>query len=230
MTAPVPCVNLPETARWIAEESLLFADRDAPFHASVVAGDPKLMVIAGENVAGKSLFFQVLCSKVANAGPLPIRLSIRERTGAGASDMSGMRRVMMFGDEAEQSTGATSVQAVVTAFKNLDRPQGSILGLDEPELGLSDGYTRALGTYIGTEARNVPDVCAGVVVVTHSRNLAGALVDAYGAQPTFVHAGESSKTLEQWLSDPEHRSVEELLALPEIGLARFRETVRLLKK
>lgn len=215
-------VSLPGLARWVAEESLLFATEGSPFDATVHNGDPRLMVVVGENASGKSLFLRILAAKVNLAGAVPITLSIRERTGAGSSDVSGLRRVMMFGDEAAQSTGATSVTALNAAFGNLDRPTGTILALDEPELGLSDGYARALGEYIGQQTADaLPDTCAGVVVVTHSRSLITGLLTTCGVTPTLVSLGRSA-TLEQWLADPEVRTVEDLLSLADVGRERFR--------
>lgn len=208
-----PHVDLLELCRWVAEESLLFADEASPFRAAVTDGDRRLVVVAGENASGKSVFFRVLSVKAHQAGVTPVTLSIRERAGAGSGEMSGLRRVMVFGGEAEQSTGATSVQVIAKAFDaNLDRPEGSMLGLDEPELGLSEGYTRALGAYIGSRAAAIPEVCSGVVVVTHSRALVAAALDAFGAQPTSVRCGPGPATLDEWLGEVEERSVDELLA------------------
>jgi hypothetical protein len=228
-SAAPPVVDLVETCEWVANESLLFADAGSPFSASVAPGDPRLVVIAGENASGKSLFFRVLAQRVSTAGPTAVTISIRERVGAGG-DMSGLRRVFMFGDEAEQSTGATSVKAIAAAFRsNLDREGGSVLGLDEPELGLSDGYSRALGEFIGSESTSLPAACSGVVVVTHHRDLVRAMVDAFGATPTFVLCGDGPADLDRWLGDVEERSVEDLLALADVGLERWRAVHRLLK-
>jgi antitoxin component of RelBE/YafQ-DinJ toxin-antitoxin module len=202
---------------------MVFTDPTSPFHATVTDGDDRLVVIAGENASGKSLAFRILAHKVAATGALPITLSIRERCGAGTADMARMRQVMMFGDEAEQSTGATSVKTIAAAFRsNLDRAAGCVLGLDEPELGLSDGYARALGELIGTNTASLPDTCSGVIVVTHSRTLVAAMVAAYGATPTFLHCGPGASDLATWLDTVETRTVDELLALPDIGLERWR--------
>ena len=226
---PVPA-SLADAVDWVAYDSLLFASTDSPFRAAVSPGDPGLALIVGENASGKSLFFRVLAQKIRAGGALPVTLSIRERAGAGGFDMSRMRQAMIFGDETDQSTGATSVKAIAAAFKNLDRPDGSLLGLDEPELGLSDGYARALGEYIGAQSLTVPDVCAGVVVVTHSRSLVRGLLAGYAKTPTFVVCGSQTADADAWLDDDEVRSVEELLALPDVGLARFRQVHALLKE
>lgn len=214
-------VDLPGVARWVAEQSLLF-DEGSPFTADVAAGDPRLLVVTGENASGKSLLFRILCGKVAQAGAVPVTLSIRERAGSGGGDMAGFRRVAMFGEESEQSTGATSVTAITAAFeKNLKHPAGCMLGLDEPELGLSHGYAAALGHYIGAQARKVPAACSGVVVVTHSRPVVRGLLAGYRKTPTHVALGGAAD-LDAWLADPEERTVDELLNLSEVGLARFR--------
>lgn len=233
MTSPATTDGLTDLASWVAVDSLLFADAASPFEATAAPGDPHLVLVVGENASGKSLFFRSLTQRFRMGGGVPITLSIRERAGAGSADMSRMAQVMIFGDEAEQSTGATSVKAVTAAFSNLDRPQGTVLGLDEPELGLSDGYAAAMGTYLGEQARTIPDPCAGVVVVTHSRTLVRALIDAYGQRPTFVHvrpAGAAAVGLDGWLDDVESRTVEELLALRDVGLERWRATLRFLEQ
>lgn len=221
-------VNLPRLAQWVAEESVLFED-GSPFVASVASGDPKLLVVTGENASGKSLLFRVLSAKINQAKATPVTLSIRERAGSGGSDMGGIRRVLMFGEESEQSTGATSVTSIKSAFEqNLDRPGGTVLGLDEPELGLSEGYASALGMYIGQQTRSIPAACAGVVVVTHSRPLVRGLIDGYGARPTHVALG-CEADLDRWLDEPEVRSVEDLLALSDVGLERWRWASRHLR-
>jgi len=229
MSTP-PGLSLPDELAWIAGESQVFADPASPFTAAVIPGAPRLAVVLGDNASGKSLLFRVLGLRARGAGAVAVTVSIRERTGAG-SDVGGMRRVMMFGDEAEQSTGATSVQVIRTAFRQLDKPQGTLLGLDEPELGLSDGYARALGEYVGVQAQQVPAGCSGVLVVTHSRPLVHGLMAGYGQTPTVVFttaAGPMPASLGEWLAGDRPRSVTELLALTEDGLSRWRAVNALL--
>ena len=210
---------------WAAQESAVFADERSPFAARVTPGRRGLVLMTGENASGKSLLLRMVLARLGRDGRVPVSLSIRERAGG------GLRAAFMFGDEAEQSTGATSVQAIRAAFEgNLDREQGSVLALDEPELGLSQGYATALGHYIGEQALRVPAACAGVLVVTHSRPLASALVESFGADPTFVHVSGTPQSLRQWLTEPESRSVEDLLALPDAGLERRRAVYDLTRR
>lgn len=217
--------GLRAVAAWVADDSAIFASQGSPFYATLSAeGSPRLLVVTGENASGKSLFVRMLCHLSAkHHGLLPVSVSVRERTG------SGMRQAFMFGDEQTQSTGATTVSAIRRALENnLDRPQGSLLVVDEPELGLSEGYAAALGAYIGQGLENLPDACRGVVVVTHSRPLVRALWNASPLEPTHVAVGQDAVVgIEAWLDQTETRTVDELLALEDIGLERFRQAHRL---
>lgn len=130
----VPGMILPALARWAAEESHVLADEDSPFHADLVPGDPRVLLIVGENASGKSLAFRLIAQLAGTHGAVPITISIRERTGAGSDGHERMRRVFMFGDEEQSSTGATSAGVVMSGFSNLDRDKPAILGLDEPEI------------------------------------------------------------------------------------------------
>jgi predicted ATPase len=228
---PSESKNATALAVKVVKKSMLFND-DSPFRAAVAEAAPALVVVTGENASGKSLYVRVAAAFARQDGVLPVSVSIRERTGAGTEEMGGLRRVMMFGDEQEQSTGATSVGVVETAFNNLKRPQGSLLIVDEPELGLSEAYARALGQHIGQKVQEIPSKCLGALVVTHSRALVRGLIEGFGGLPTHVAlAGESTPKagLEEWLRVSEYHSVDDVLALRDIGLDRWRQVGKLLK-
>lgn len=237
-TAPTPKAKkaakptVAALATWVAEEVKLFGE-ESPFRATIAKGAPKLVVVTGENASGKSLFVRVIAARAQRPHKLlPVSVSIRERTGGGTHEMGGLRRAMMFGEEGEQSTGATSVGVVKTAFGNLDRDGGSILVLDEPEMGLAEAYARAMGEFIGQSAKTIPAKCRGIVIVSHSRPLVQGLIDGYGKTPTHAAISPAEDEREagvpQWLATPEHHSVEELLALRDTGLARWRAVNKLL--
>ena len=219
-----PKINLLTAARRVTK-TIPFAP-DGPFDMDIAPGAEKFMVVTGQNASGKSLFVKLLGAQTMQAknAPTVVSVSIRERTGG------GFRAAFMFGDEAEQSTGATSVGTVVNAFEhNTDRPEGSVLVLDEPELGLSEGYSIAMGTYIGQKVAALSGACSGVILVTHSRPLVQAAVDAYGATPTHVALGQRAG-LSSWLTSVEQRTVDELLGLREVGLERWRWTMRAVRE
>jgi hypothetical protein len=225
----IPGQILPDLARWTAEESRAFGDEESPFHASVTEGDPRLLLIVGENASGKSLAFRLIAQIANQHKVLPVTISIRERTGGGSGGHESMRRTFMYGDEHEKSTGANSARVVETGFHNLERDSAAILGLDEPEIGLSDGYAEALGEFIGARAASAAGKSCGVMVVTHSRRLARGLVRGLGAAPTFMTMTEEPSGMDDWIAGEETRSVEDLLGLKTLGLERWRAVDKLLK-
>lgn len=221
-------------AKALLAESQLWTLEDLPFSAELAEGHPKVLLVAGENCSGKSFFVECLRSwGRAHHKVQTIQVSIRERVGGGTYEMAGMRRAMMFGDETDKSTGATSAGVVERAFGNVDSRSeegiSALLVLDEPELGMSEGFAAAMGTYIARKVANLPDVAAGVAVVTHSRALGKALAAELGVLPTFVKLGRP-QDFRTWVDTPEEHSVEELLGLQAKSTQTWRLVNSLLKE
>lgn len=197
------------------------------FQAHAQPGHPRVLAIAGSNAAGKSLFFRLLASAANDAKVLPLTVSIRERTGAGTGEMSGMRRMFMFGDESEQSTGATSLSTVSKAFINAqryaeDEGRRVVVMLDEPEQGLSEDYAAAMGRWLAERAALMTHPgLLGLVVVSHSRPLMRALGDGLGRAPTFV-CMDAPRGWGTWLDERPTKTVAELEALERTAQDRRR--------
>lgn len=220
---------LPRIAKWAIEDTHLFTHENCPFQAKFYEGDARVVVVVGENASGKSLLFRIIASKLQrDENLLPITISIRERTGSGLGEMSGMRRMFMFGDETEQSTGANSANVLQGGFHNAGRETPGVLMLDEPEIGLSDGYARAMGELIGREAKALSETCHGVVVVTHNRGLVRGIAQGLDATPTFICTGDSPAPLNEWVGGADTRTVEDLLNLRDVAGARRKITHRIL--
>lgn len=218
----------PALARKVLEDSRYFAEDDSPFNGRLYDGDNRLTLIVGENASGKSLFFRVMNAYAKRDHDITgITISIRERTDSSVP----FRRMFMYGDEAEQSTGATSFKTIEMGFKtaNGDKQGKTLLMIDEPEMGLSDGYARALGEYLGQQARRLEDNCHGLVVVTHNRPLVAGLLAGLRAEPTFVCLGVDPVDLSSWRAREETRTVEDLFALKDVSLERWRKTSALMK-
>lgn len=230
--AAIPGMVLPDLAKWVCEESAVMTDERSPFHGGLVEGDPRVLLITGENASGKSLVFRLVAQLAGGHGVEAMTLSIRERTGGGTFEMAHMRRAMIFGEEETSSTGAVSARVVAAGFHNLSNRGPAILGLDEPELGLSDGYAEALGEYIGTSAAAMTGNACGVMVVTHSRRLAQGLVRGLSAEPTMIamlrNEDDVAPSVTEWIAGRDERSVEDLLGLQDLALERFRATHRML--
>lgn len=206
----------------LSENNMFWGDSSCPFKMFVEKNEvshPRILMIAGDNGSGKSLAVEYLRGWVKVFHEFAtVQVSIRERTGAGLSDMAGMRRTFMFGDESEQSTGATSVRTTETAFKTLaDRIKDgnpAILVLDEPDIGLSRSFAGAMGQYIGQRFKEVNSDNAYLVIISHNQTLAQELAKELRQDPAFVHM-ETPKTFKEWSTENRIRSIDELLQLPE---------------
>jgi hypothetical protein len=214
------------------ENSVLWQRRDCPFKAHVEHGHAKVVLMAGPNASGKSFLAECALSWAsAHAETKPMRVSIRERTGSGSGEMSGMRRAMMFGDEQAHSTGAVSGGVVRRAFSSVEgwSKQGlkTFVLLDEPEIGLSEGFGFGMGDLIGREALKMDPSAFGVIVVSHSRALGRGLAKGLGAAPSFVSTG-GRLSFKDWCQREEQMSADELLALSERDLSGFRCVTKIL--
>lgn len=73
-------VHVFDLASEVLQRSRLWTHPEIPFQFKLHAGDPRLLLIAGENASGKSLFAQCLASLAHRQDIAPITVSIRERT------------------------------------------------------------------------------------------------------------------------------------------------------
>lgn len=213
-------IDLNEIAGDMLETGDFWSSPDVPFKAHLTRAHPRLLLVTGDNGSGKSLFVEFLrgWGKEFHRVDATISISIRERTGAGLSDMSGMRKSMIFGQEEEQSTGSVSARVTQTAFNNLDSWSESgrriLMVLDEPEMGLSQAYATPLGELIAQLLLGLKSDTGGVVLVSHNKGLVRALMERLGEAPSFVHLGPKPLTLLDWLADNSVKTLDELLALP----------------
>lgn len=217
----VPALVLPALARWTAEHSAAFTDEGSPFSCRFIEGDARVLLVTGANASGKSLAFRLIAQLAGSNDIEALTLSIRERSGSGTFEMSRMRQSMIYGNEQTSSTGATSARVVQSGFHNLTNRGPALLALDEPELGLSDGYAEALGEYIGQSAAGMTESSCGVMVVTHSRRLAEGVVRGLNATPAMLSMEAEIDSVEAWIASRETRSVDELLGLKALSHERF---------
>lgn len=234
-----PAMNLHDLCVRVKDESKLFTDSDCPFALHPEAGETnaRALVVVGDNAEGKSLLVQVLSGwahKEAQMAPLTV--SIRERTGSGLHEMGGMRRAMMFGDESAQSTGHVSVSTANRAFSSAEGwardGKKPFMVLDEPDMGLSEGYAAAFGTHLARRLHAMPEDVR-LVLVSHSRALVGAFraeCQALGAgRPHFTFLGAEPWGFDRWLATAPTHSVDDLLALGERAQERRRTVARMIR-
>jgi predicted ATPase len=215
----------------VFEENSYFNGEGAPLKASLTLGPKasRVAIVVGSNGSGKSFAVRVIASWLLSKKQKvePLQVSMKYRTEA------GLLRALQYGPfgDGQDSTGANSVRAVEGALSTAQsRTSPCWILLDEPDTGLSEDFTHALGTHLALKANEgLGAACGGLVVVTHSRELVRGLLDTLVVPPHFVHIDEAPQTLPDWLGTARRRSLEELLALPRKSVATFRALNKVLK-
>lgn len=173
---------------------------------SIHKADSNVVIIYGENASGKSLFSSIIeqCARSEKIGCR--NACMRNRTS------SGIEKAFIFGDEGSQSTGATSLSVAVKCLSNtLKEDKDSLAILDEPDVGLSDYYTPALGKYIAEQMVIAPEH-VGLVLVSHSKLLMKSFLDTYN-KPVSTIGINTELSLNDWISKNEIATLDELLSL-----------------
>lgn len=179
----------------------------------------KVTIIYGDNVSGKSLFawlFEIYCVGKSSEkyDRIPVRAAaMRNRT------MSGIQRAIIFGDESDQSTGCTSLNVVIKCIQSTLTGETGVAILDEPDIGLSERYSGALGHYIANCANDFKE--HGLVLISHSKTLIKSFLQHYN-QPVSYLGVDTSLNYNDWCNTQSVATIEELLQLKEIGFKKQR--------
>ncbi len=170
--------------------------------------DSKIIFIVGSNASGKSVVGKVIEFSANDENLTKRSCSMRNRT----SGLFGQR--LIFGDEADSSTGMNSVQSAIMGIKSTVDEENSILILDEPDLGLADEYSAALGQYIAESVNEHYSKIGLFVVITHSRTLIKYAIESLKKPYSSVYVGSLDKNFDDWLNEKfKPATIDELLGL-----------------
>lgn len=195
---------------------------DSPCPISIEPGRlERVWVISGENAGGKSLFCKAVEGLVRSSSEeagTPIEVM---RVGMDRRTSSGIERALMFGDESRQSTGMLSVSCLLSGLEtSRNRTNPHWLILDEPDIGVGEGYRAAVGELFAEFSQNLPENALGFVIVTHAREIAGPMISA-GA--SSVRVGRDLRPVAEWIRDGDlPKTLEELKSLPKRSTELYR--------
>lgn len=192
MPSSPPLLDLVEAVRADAE---LFGPAGACPTLVEPGGNDRLLLVTGGNAGGKSLVCRYLGSKARELSEG--RSGEYMLIGMGKRTEAGMHRAFIFGaNEASESTGKVSSRAVRGAFRTCQgREHAHYLCLDEPDIGLSEEMQHGMGAAIADFAAALPPLTQGLVVVTHSRAIARALL---AHEPWCIRAGDDLRPTRDW--------------------------------
>lgn len=202
-----------------------FGKEDFPVKYNLVEEkEKKLIIVIGDNASGKSLLTsQLLNTAKKHFNISGYNMSMNTRT----TEKDGGVRAFMYDTENDNSTGAISVSAVIQGLNhclsNAQKGSDMMLLLDEPTLGLSSRYEKAMGKYI-IDLVKENDSCEyfkGLLLVTHSKDMVRSILES-GFEPSVISVN-SNINLKEWLKNDDSASIEELLSLKKLGLERWRE-------
>jgi hypothetical protein len=183
---------------------------DGPVPCAAELAHPRFAVVTGENASGKSFLVRTLAHRMREDRPrlevMAVTMNMRSR--------GGMERAFIWGDEGRDSTGRLSVKAVIGGLKTCrERDHDHVLILDEPDIGLAEGYAGALGEYVAAFVDEMPERTLGLIVVTHSRPLVRSLMPT---DPTSIRVGDDPRPLARWLEEgPIPRTLADIEGLAE---------------
>lgn len=174
-----------------------------------------ILFIYGDNCSGKS-FITKLLSSIAVDSSFSIRsASMANRTA------NGLEKNIIYGDESQQSTGDTSLYTSLlcidsTLDQDINSPALAIL--DEPDLGLSRRYSKALGTLIANKANQMKQ--SGIVVISHNFDLFQSIINEY-KKPISMIGINTNLPYPEWFNNQQEASLQELLNLKNIASQKW---------
>lgn len=190
---------------------------------TVYDASSRVIILYGENASGKSLLAQ-LFEIAARKSDIACRAAcMRNRTS------SGIMKAMIFGDESEQSTGATSIDVTRKAIDNTLKEEGLAISiLDEPDVGLSDYYAPAMGQYIA-ERFSKADDNKGLILVSHSKRLITKFLKCYDGEVSSMGINTNLQ-LAAWLQSTDKATVDEMFEMASSANAKMTAIFREMNK
>lgn len=207
--------------RGITERALDYSYFKKVIKAKYWPGEGRILLVTGDNSSGKSFFGKLFSEIVTHGGYEKIKVMHVSMQLRAAGNL--LANIFIFGDESWKATGEISVYAVLSGLRTCrSRTNDHILLLDEPDVGLSESYQGALGQVIRKFAEDLPDKTKALCLVTHSRRIVKHLMPLH---PHYLRLGDE-KSIDQFLEEPEDKTIDDLKNLTKISLDRFREIAK----
>lgn len=179
-----------------------------------------LTFVYGENASGKS--FIARCFEIVARSRKPNKLPIRS-VSVGNRTSSGPEKAFIFGDEKSQSTGETSFKVMELAFNSIakEEDKDGVIILDEPDIGLSPKFSRALGKYVADFIKEHEKKNKAFFIISHNDTFIESVLKHYDSPYNSVGV-DTDFSLREWLDDDSEYSIEDLKQLPELAFAKWR--------
>lgn len=184
-----------------------------PIPVTSIPGEGLLVLAVGDNASGKSFYRRVVQALCHREKIECIHLSMEGRRG---SNFAGL----IYGEEDYNSTGQNSARTVRMSLEtSKKREEPHVIFWDEPDFGLSESWSEAMGVKIchGLTHDPSPHLVAAFVV-THSRPLMKPLLDLNPHALIFEESPSTS--LREYLARPS--PVQPLEVLEDLSRQRYK--------
>lgn len=205
-------LGIVEKTRWMGENS--------PIVANIRYSNPKVCVITGPNVSGKSLL-----RKIINVHHRENKVEFIHLSQAGRCE-SGIMKAMIYGNEQDDSTGYNTLKTMLTAIKTgISRENSFTLFFDEPEIGCSEELAAGMAIRLIKNIDLMKNLF-GLIIVSHSKQFLSRFVSL---SPTHIHLGGDYVSLSDWVNR-EIVPVEDLEGLQDLGHKRWSAIEKMMRK
>lgn len=180
-----------------------------------IDNNANVFIIYGENASGKSLITKILRNRLYDENITTRTVSMAERT------TPGVKRAFLFGDDDTQSTGETSFTFLSKAFGGMindEQGDKTVAIFDEPDLGLSSRYARALGKYFSEKEKEL-DNNKAIVIISHNEHFIKAFLKHTESNVSTLGIN-TKQSIDEWINDDVEYSIEQLEKLTKLGRSK----------
>jgi energy-coupling factor transporter ATP-binding protein EcfA2 len=185
--------------------------------------ESNVLIIYGDNASGKSLICKLLEQQIRNYGATSRSACIRNRT------QGGIEKAIVYGEEGSQSTGQTSFKSLKLCLKSTNNSLEEALAiLDEPDIGLSPKYSKAMAEYISLHIKEFNE-SKYTVIVSHNHSLIQHIIFNLNNNVSSLGINTDLK-LSEWMRNDNKASIEELENIYQLGFENWTAIEKVLSR
>lgn len=206
----------------LIKEQMIYGLDEYPINFKKVKdGNPKFVLLLGDNATGKSYFNDIVQAAASSLLKYNVcNLNFKLRTS------SGLNKMFMAMDDIV-STGAGSLSNVMNSLQYIvenHSDKNKLIILDEPTIGFSERFEAPMGEFLALKMAEFDqnEKIKGLILTTHSKKMIKRLVESDVSFCVYL-TGNKYQSLDDWLNDNNDGTLEELLSLGRNGMDLYRK-------
>ena len=162
----------------------------------------RLVLVLGENAAGKSFFRRLIRSILQDKDSVKDGFYVRSvfDFSMEARSRGGIARGMIYGSEEWGSTGILGVKVLTNSFTHSSQQrEGHVIIWDEPDIGMSSRLAASAGRALGRYVASAPAELEAAILASHSPHLVEQAVLATPAHYLWLGSSDGPPTIADWV-------------------------------